>query len=551
MSGSSTERDRMEQHDTRVQDAPLGQDARRTLIGLLAGCLLAVFALQLVPFDPTDELPSVAGLPDMNLELAGLREGKAEDEFRIFTIGASLSQGFPYEPIYSAAYGKLLGDGLAALATRKRIVARTIARPALDSPRLVEIVEHVCDAKPDVIVVTLGSNEYANRLFSSTRLVPIKPVPWVSERVGRARVLWSKLPGDSVVWPKPGEGDPRAEVELSKKLVARVWHARPGEPQLGALPFVQSERRMLNARLEKSMRRIDALAREAGAELVFCHMVYGLGKFWPWGNDSSGPDAEIDALALRFHLGQGEGVTLADVDGLLAQAPERADLVFMRGLVLRRAGQAEAARVAFERARDLDPVPLHRTAAIYETVTNAAKALGRPLLDLDAPFEELSPDGIPGDEHYLDYGHLSASGHRIAAGYVARELHARGLLPLAGSFDAAAFDAAAQQAISRDVEPLSFVSAPARMNAANGNYGLLFGNFRDAMPYLREAFRELPQDAENASRLIFCLSHLANRQAEFGKGERANKHFQKLYQEMLEALAEQRLDTWIGEYLRG
>ncbi|PIE23049.1 MAG: hypothetical protein CSA62_09175 [Planctomycetota bacterium] len=521
----------------------------RVLLSFAIGLFGVIAALQLIPFVRSSELPSVAALPSVEDALAGLERPKPAGEFRVFTIGASLSQGFPYSPAYAASYGKLMGDGLAGFVQAPRVVTRAIARPALDSPKLVELVRRSLAWEPDLLIVTLGSNEYANRLFSSKQLLPRSLLAQVDERLGRARILWRELPGHGRRWPAPGPGDASAEKALAEKLVARALKAEPGKAQLGALPFDRDERELLLGRLRRSMQEIDALARAAKVPLVYCQAVYGLGAFWPWGHESGGQDAEIDRLALRFHLGEGEEVALEDLE---LEGEGRADLAFMRGLVLRRLGRREEALDEFRRARDLDPVPIHRTGPIDQVVQEEAKRLGRPLFDLNEPFCRLARDGIPGDEHFLDYGHLSASGHRIAAGYLARELAERKLLPLAADFDRAAFDRAVRASIAASISADELRYAWPRIAAANGNYGLLFGNFRDALPYLLRCFQELPMDQSNAQRLLFCLVHVAGRTGEFAQddAEQATARSLRLYQELLQARKEQRLQDWVRSYLQ-
>jgi len=516
----------------------------RHVLTILAGLAAVVIGFNLLPHDPTDELPAVSTPP--RPLVVGLAKTPAPNTTRIFVVGASLSSGYPYLP--SAAYGGLLGVGLDGLWKGRRVEARAIALPALDSPLLADMVEQLVEYKPSVICVSLGSNEFANRIFSGQTLDPESVVGILRDRLSRARKLFLGLPKSN-----PQKDEARFQQTLLDKAIS----ADRGKPAFGGLPLRESERKLLIGRMRRSMRRIDRVCRANDVELVFLVAVYGEGGFWPFGISAGGIDSRVDEL-VRASWRALDPALLPRVDGLLAEMPERADLHFLRGRLLRAAGKIDEARTAFERARDLDTVPIHLTGPIQDAILGEAKALGRASFRLDAAFEALSADGIAGPEHYLDYGHLSLKGHAIAARYVAERLGELGLLPgelpdgWRESFDSAVDGYLAKKMRER-LFAEKFKAAHGDISTSDGVFNLLFGNFREGLACFKQAFVANPADGQRGINLIYCLYTLAERRDELVRGNPKERElrFATLYQDLLAALANGKLDEKIERVLDG
>ncbi|MFQ5505495.1 MAG: hypothetical protein ACE5F1_11960 [Planctomycetota bacterium] len=530
-----------------------GETPRFPGLRLALTCLgfgLMTFGLNLLPHDPTEELPAIAMPPEPLVHGLSLEPGTGE--FRVFVVGASLTAGYPYQPFGSVSYGKLLGKGLARALPARRIVSEPVAKPALDSPKLARIVDRLLAYKPGLLCVALGSNEFANRIVFDRFLVPRDPGSWLEDRLGRARRLFRLLPGQHA----SGRGE-EAEESFRKQLLSKGRESRWGVPVFGGLPVPEDEQEMLIQRMQSAMVRIHASARRAGVPLVFLVAVYGLGGSWPWGISRGGLIHEIDSLVMSSWKGIDE-TTLTRIESLLPAHPERADLHFLEGLALRRLGRAPEAKRAFEKARDLDEVPMHLTGAIRRSILEQAKALGRACILLDDALIADSKDGIQGPEHYLDYGHLDVEGHVLVARYLAERLHDLGLLPAElpegwrSSFTLGMREhlrAVAATPLGKE----SLLLAQAKMATADGVFSMLFGNFREALPYLKRGFSQMPYSPDLAIMLTICTYSLAGRLDELrGSGPiEANRTFVTTQRRLISSVAEARLDEAIDAILHG
>lgn len=443
---------------------------------ILAGFVLALGLVHLLDYDPATELPtaSAAGEPDPAIRALAPERGASER--RIFCVGASLTAGYPYGGY--ASFARQMHVGLEASHPEAEAFVHEYAKPALDSRELATIVDRILERyDPSLICVTLGSNEFANRIFSGEYLVPPTLLGKIGERASRARVLFRML---------PRTGSLGEESALQKQLQQRIFDAEVGKPVFDALPVPERDTAILVRRMRRMMRRMSRACADKDVPLVFLVAVYGLGGFWPWGI-SGEKVPEIDALVRATWTGFDAQVARGmrpRVESLLERYAQRADLQFLHGMVLREVGELAAARAAFERARDRDTVPMHQTGPMRLAIYDVARELGRPCFALDDAFvTDGSP--LPDVREYLDYGHLSAAGNRRAAAWLVEHLVSLGHLPPMPDGWRVPFEAAARArvaaATSRD--DMEEMARP-NIAASNANFSMLFGNFRDALPWL-------------------------------------------------------------------
>ncbi len=517
----------------------------RTFLAGAAGFLVSLFLLNLLLTDPTPEMPALAAPGPSMPAFQGLPRRRRPGEIRLFVVGASLTSGYPYQPPGAASYATLLEKGLAALFPGRPVTCRPAAIPALDSPRLVEIVREALRFSPSLVCVALGSNEYANRIFFGRPLVPGgirgKAEDWFS----RARLLfkaaWRLLPGGKV----------KASREVQARIAGRILRARPGRPGLGGLPVGRPDRRLLLGRLGASMEEMSRACARKGVPLVFLAAAHNLGGSWPWSDLGKAGRKEADRLVAAFRRGTGGGL-LPLVESAFRKYPERADLAFLEGLLLTRRGLERKAREAFERARDADGVPMHLTGPVLEKIRETARNLDRPFLDLNLPLARKKDGPIPDPGLFLDYGHLDLEGHRRLALFLARRLSALGLLPPLPAGWTGRFRAAVKAHLAAKITPGSARGARPNLAWANGNFFMLFGNFRDALPLLERAFREgatgsLEADFPFAFNLLFCAYTLAGK-ADLVRGmpgKEREARLRTVYGRMLRAAREGRLESLV------
>ena len=518
-------------------------------LGFLLVVLLSVWR-----YEAYDDLPRVVAPTNHELVFESIVQKRAGNEIRIFTVGASLTAGFPYQPIRMASYARLLGEGLSAVLPGRKLTTLAWASPALDSPQLDQMVQKLLAYDPSLICVSLGSNEFVHRLMSGRAIMKPQLTGQLDEVLTRVRVLFTGL---SLT------GSARAgtekEKEFGKALIRKSKESKPGEAAISALPLGEADRDLLLARMRLFMRSISKRAKDADVPLVFLVACYGLGAYWPLGVSRGGTIAEVDRLILDSRDPSVRSLSTR-LERLLARYPLRADLQFLHGRLLHKAGKAPQALAAFKRARDLDTVPMHLTGAVEDCILETAKELGRPCFKLDDALASSAQDGIPQSSYYLDYGHLSDMGHLAVAAYLAERLAEHGLLPeLPWQWEGPFIDSA-KSWLDAKLEPLYRANAQSNMAVADATYSMLFGNHREALPYLVNAYVQnqllVGRQGVFANQLLYCLYTLLADREEVGAfmglpaALRSSK-VDSLFARFEKARKEGRLPALIDGILRG
>jgi hypothetical protein len=121
---------------------------------------------------------------------------------------------------------------------------------------------------------------------------------------------------------------------------------------------------------------------------------------------------------------------LADCPPMLGDGPAGSspDDSWDRGRALRAAGDFAAARAAFEQARDSDRWPHRATGPLLAALLQE----GRRVIRTDLAIDAASPDGLPGDELFVDFCHPDAEASLVLALTVCDALEDAGIVPSTG-----------------------------------------------------------------------------------------------------------------------
>jgi len=91
-------------------------------------------------------------------------------------------------------------------------------------------------------------------------------------------------------------------------------------------------------------------------------------------------------------------------------------------------GRYGEAKVAYRRAIDEDVCPLRAITALGTSVNEIGREMNVPVVDFDSIISERSPEGITGEELFLDHVHPTIEGHKILALEIMDEVIKRGLV---------------------------------------------------------------------------------------------------------------------------
>jgi len=353
---------------------------------------------------------------------------KRRGAYRVFCIGGSTTYGRPYD--HSASFAIWLQEFLAADGSREWEVVNA-GGISYASYRVAMLMEELIRYEPDLFVVYSGHNEFLEQRTYQAMLDTSPTIRNLHSRLLGTRTfsVIQRLVRSRKNTPKTGTD---ARDLLPAEVDAILDHT------IGPESYTRDDE-LKNRVLQHyrySLERMVAIARSAGAEVIFVTPASNLRDFLPFKNEHR---ADLDTVSENLWLGHlhvageaYEGARFDEALKALDQAAEiddrHARLHFLRGRILLRLGRDKEAKTAFMRARDEDVCPLRALTPMRHIVVDVAKANDVQAVDFAGMMEDRAQDGIPGDESFLDHVHPTTEGHRLLALALLDELQAMGIV---------------------------------------------------------------------------------------------------------------------------
>jgi lysophospholipase L1-like esterase len=353
---------------------------------------------------------------------------KPAGAFRIFVVGSSSAEGIPYSTRY--AFSTWLERRLAASLPEQRIEVVNAAFSGYASRRLLPVVEEIARYQPDLLVLYMGHNEWAERMYYEhlLRLDPrlFRVLEWGYQT--RIYALASRiLDVEAFAPPSPLELDPGANTFQMFGVFRSRAEGRdyPTPRELGYrdLLYENNVRAMANA-----MKRV-------GARVLFCTLSQNFSDWPPPASrhrDGLGPDELREwerafGEGRRLSAGADCNAALGAFERALAIDDRYAELQFRAATCLRSLGRLPEAKQRFRLASDLDPVSHGAPTHFNEILRRVAREEGGLFVDVDRLLEDASGPRLVGDDLFTDFAHPNLRAHRLIAAALSDALRAAGL----------------------------------------------------------------------------------------------------------------------------
>ena len=333
---------------------------------------------------------------------------------RIFLIGESAAKGFPQPRNLSIS--SFLTEILAAASPGRRYEVINLGTTAVASFPLVYQVRDALAYAPDLFVLYVGNNEFYGA-YGTGSINAAGKLPPAVLRVQRA------LRGLAIVqlldsW-RHGSSDTNRT--LMEQMIGR-----------SVIPADSPLRAAAARNLRENLSTMLSDLGRAGVPVLVCTTASNEQGLAPLGEDDLTGLDETGKQKHRALLAEAEGLLRNDPVANLkamealaqahALAPRSARTAFLLGRAHRDAGNADAARNAFQVARDLDTLPWRPTSATEQAIRDAAAAHKVPLCDIAERFRDETPPHRTGWELLDDHVHLSLAGQARAARAIAEAL---------------------------------------------------------------------------------------------------------------------------------
>ena len=356
---------------------------------------------------------------------------KPRGSFRMFCFGGSTVYGHPYTG--ETAFPKWLELELAGRDPSRAWQSINCGGVSYASYRIAPMVQEVLHYQPDLIIVATGHNEFLeDRTYHSLKT---RSALWS----GLQRTVYSlhtiNLLRQSLFRDRAAARSSAAVSTdggaLSPHVNTRLDYAS------GYASYRRDEVWWQNvvAQYDESVRQIVAACRAAHVPVLLVRLGSNLRDCPPYKSEHRAglaPGAEAGWQA-AFDLATATEKTdlpraLSFYQEAAAIDSDYALLNFRIARTLDRLGRATEALPYFERAKDTDICPLRITAPLENTLLRIAAETNTPLVDAAQVIAARSPDGIPGNDWYVDHVHPTIGGHQLIARTIAAQFPARGWL---------------------------------------------------------------------------------------------------------------------------
>ena len=331
---------------------------------------------------------------------------KADSVTRVFCLGGSTTYGRPYDD--RTSFCGWLREFLPAVDPGKQWEVINAGGISYASYRVVNLMEDLVRYEPDLFVIYTGHNEFLEKRTYDRVLSTPKFVRNLNSLASRLR-LYSLL--SDIIYPGKDVLATEVDAMLDNSVGPEDYH-RDDATRDAVLEHFQF-----------SLSRMARIGQKAGTGIIFITPASNISDFSPFkAEPSAGLDSdriheiELFKQSITEYLDNQDPALAEDIAvQALAIDPRDAELLFLKGRALLAQGKTDEARFAFIAARDEDIAPLRALTPMPGIVSDVALENGNGLVDFARMIEESSPNGIPGNEQFLDHVHPSIEANRMMA----------------------------------------------------------------------------------------------------------------------------------------
>lgn len=344
-----------------------------------------------------------------------------EDLFRVFVVGGSSAQGVPYTTRHAFSNG--LEERLRTMLPDRAIEVVNVALSGYASRRLLPVVRDLVQYSPDLLIVYMGHNEWAEQMYYQ-HLVGMDPrIFRLLEFVYGTRIYGAAAKLLDVTTPVTPEieidhqENAREMFAVLRKRVSGTDYPTPRELAYRDLLYTQN------------LRAMAATMASAGAQTMFLTLSQNFSDWPPAASRHRDglSDEELrgwDALLVEANgLAEADcNAALAIYERALAIDDQHAELHFRIARCRHQRGEVSAAEHHYRQASDLDPIPHGAPTHFNEILRQTAEVGGHLFVDTYEVLARASGADLVGDDLFTDFAHPNLRAHQLIADAVAQAL---------------------------------------------------------------------------------------------------------------------------------
>ena len=312
---------------------------------------------------------------------------KKANAFRIFVLGESSAEGFPYSPMGS--FARYVRKRLELVYPNTPIEVINLGMTAINSYTLLDLVPGVLDKEPDLILIYAGHNEYYGALgvgsvqsFGSSRTL-IRLMMYLN--YFRITQLVRNSIHTVVSWLSSGKSTP------SGTLMSRM--AKDKNILLNSTVFNEGLQQF-----RENMTDILKLIKDKGVPVIVGRLVSNVRDQKPF-------------------------------ISVVTPGHQTADQVYEEAENALRNNHRTEADSLFTLAKDLDALRFRAPERMNKIIEELGSEFHEAVVPIDSVFDSASPDGIVGDNLLVDHLHPNVSGYQLMGKAFYDRMDKEGYLP--------------------------------------------------------------------------------------------------------------------------
>lgn len=299
---------------------------------------------------------------------------KRENAFRVFVMGGSSAQGFPFSP--NGTFSRYIRDRLDLIYPDKYIEVINLGITATNSYTIRDLIPGVLEQKPDLILIYAGHNEYygafgvgsTENIGNSRELVNF--LIWLN-KFKSLELMRNGINTVMTIFSSEPEQDNHRGGTLMARIVKEQW-----------IPYNSESYTVGIEQFEGNFEDILQMTKVEGVPVVIGTLVSNFKDQKPF-----------------ISIGGGSS--------------ENADSVYLKALIQLKLGNTYLADSLFRQAKDLDALRFRAPEKINEILKRLADKFNCGFINVDSIFNANSPDGIVGNSLTVDHLHPSLSGYLL------------------------------------------------------------------------------------------------------------------------------------------
>ena len=335
---------------------------------------------------------------------------KAENTFRIFCLGGSTVRGRPYTT--DTAFARWMQVELGARDPSHHYEVVNCGGLSYASYRLSLMLDEILQYEPDLVVIATGQNEFLeDRTYSDIKESSGGILAWLGSL--RMVTLVRSLFSDADV--------EEARRHSEKKLPGEVAVRLDEDSGYGSYHRDIQWQADVKEHFEHSLRSMILRCQEKAVPLVMVSLGSNLRDCPPFKSEyaagiSTSKQQEWQRLFQQATTMKGDPESALILYELAAAIDDQHALLHYRMARCHdQLGDHEAAEEAYRTAKQLDICPLRILDEMQDFVRQLASETGVPLADAHARLSAESPQGIAGNDVYMDHVHPTIRSHQLIA----------------------------------------------------------------------------------------------------------------------------------------